>query len=122
MREDIKTTNDQVIKAHVPTKHTAARHTHPWIDTKLRRATRRNNNAAFRKAKQTKNAIDWDRYKIIKAQTHKDLRTAYRKYMGDVISKDAQEQTKSFWSYIKSKKQESSGVAPLKNKDGFFTQ
>ena len=40
--------------------------------------------------------------------------------MEDVISKDAQEKPKAFWSYIKSKKQESSGVAPLKNKDGFI--
>ena len=40
--------------------------------------------------------------------------------MEDVISKDAEEKPKAFWSYIKSKKQESSGVAPLKNKDGFI--
>ena len=38
---DIKITIDQVIKDHVPTKRTAARHTHPRTDTKLRRATRR---------------------------------------------------------------------------------
>ena len=40
--------------------------------------------------------------------------------MEDVISKDAHEIPKEFWSYIKSKKQESSGVAPLKMKDGFI--
>ena len=40
--------------------------------------------------------------------------------MGDLVSKDAQENPKTFWSYIKSKKQESSGVAPLKNKDSFL--
>ena len=50
----------------------------------------------------------------------KDLRIAHRKYMEDVISKIAQEKPKAFWSYIKSKKQEFSGVAPLKNKDGFI--
>ena len=119
MWEDIKTAIDQVIKVHVPTKRTAARHTHPWNDTKLRRATRRKNRA-FRKAKGTKNAIDWERYKKIKSQTQKDLRIAHRKYMEDVISKDAHEKPKAFWSFIKSRKQESSGVAPFKNKDGFI--
>ena len=40
--------------------------------------------------------------------------------MEDVISKDAHEIPKGFWSYIKCKKQEPSGVAPLKIKDGFI--
>ena len=41
MWEDIKTTIDQIIKDHVPTKRIAARHTHPWINSKLRCTTRR---------------------------------------------------------------------------------
>ena len=57
------------------------------------RATRRKNRA-FRKAKSTKNAIDWEGYKRIKSQTQKDLRIAHKKYMEDVISKDAQEITR----------------------------
>ena len=40
--------------------------------------------------------------------------------MEDLISMDTHEKPKVFCSYIKSKKQESSGVAPLKNKDGFI--
>ena len=40
--------------------------------------------------------------------------------MEDVISKDAWERPKAFWFYIKRKKQVSSGVAPLKKKDGFI--
>ena len=40
--------------------------------------------------------------------------------MKDVISKNLQEKPKVFWSYIKSRRQEFTGVAPLKNKDGFM--
>ena len=29
--------------------------------------------------------------------------------------------TKTFWSYVKSRKQEQSGIPPLKNKGGFLT-
>ena len=40
MWQEIKGTINQVISDHAPTKGTAARHTHPWVDTQLRRATR----------------------------------------------------------------------------------
>jgi hypothetical protein len=40
--------------------------------------------------------------------------------MNDVISTDLKENPKRFWAAIKSKKQESTGVAPLKNKEGFI--
>jgi hypothetical protein len=40
--------------------------------------------------------------------------------MNDVISTDLKENPKRFWAAIKSKKQESTGVLPLKNKEGFI--
>ena len=40
--------------------------------------------------------------------------------MEDVVSKDLKDKPKMFRSYIKSRRQESTGVAPLKNKDGFI--
>ena len=48
------------------------------------------------------------------------IRTAHKKYMEEVVSNDLQDNPKVFWSYIKSKRQESTGVAPLKNRDGFI--
>ena len=119
MWQDIKEAINQVITDHVPTKRTAARHTHPWVDTQLRRATRRKHRA-YKKAKHTKSPADWERYKKIKYQNQRDLRTAHKWYMEDVVSKDLQDRPKVFWSYIKSRRQESTGVAPLKNKDGFI--
>jgi hypothetical protein len=58
-------------------------------------------------AKRTSNPADWKRYRNIKAQTQRELRSAYRKYMNDVISTDLKENPKRFWAAIKSKKQES---------------
>ena len=119
MWQEIKGTINQVISDHVPTKRTAARHTHPWVDTKLRRAMRRKYRA-YMKAKHTKSPADWERYRRIKYQNQRDLRTAHKRYMEDVVSKDLKDKPKMFWSYIKSRRQESTGVAPLKNKDGFI--
>ena len=47
-------------------------------------------------------------------------RTAHRRYMADVVSNNLKENTKRFWSFIKSKRQESTGVAPLINKEGYL--
>ena len=89
------------------------------VKCKSRKATRRKLRA-FNKAKRTSNPADWKRYRNIKAQTQRELRSAYRKYMNDVISTDLKENPKRFWAAIKSKKQESTGVSPLKNKGGFI--
>ena len=70
--EDIKAAIDQAINDHVPTKRTPARHTHPWIDTWLRQASRRKTRA-FHEAKQTKSLVDWNRYKLLKMQAQKEI-------------------------------------------------
>ena len=41
-------------------------------------------------------------------------------YMEEIVSNDLKENLKVFWSYVKSKRQESTGVSPLKNKNGFI--
>ena len=40
--------------------------------------------------------------------------------MVDVVSNDLKDNSKWFWSFVKSKRQESTGVAPLINKDRYF--
>jgi hypothetical protein len=40
--------------------------------------------------------------------------------MQDIVSEDLHKNPKRFWSYIKSRKQESSGITSLKIKDGYL--
>ena len=40
--------------------------------------------------------------------------------MQDTVSNESKDNSKKFWSFVKSKGQEFTGVAPLKNKDGFL--
>ena len=40
--------------------------------------------------------------------------------MQDIVNKDFLEKPKRFWSYVKSKKQEATGVSSLVDKDGFL--
>ncbi|CAG2240211.1 unnamed protein product [Mytilus edulis] len=60
-----------------------------------------------------------DRYKRLKQETQWEVRQANKKYMEEV-STNYKDNSKKFWSYIKSKGQEWTGVAPLKNKLGFL--
>lgn len=116
---DIKNTIDKVVQEFVPTRRTLARTTHPWIDSSLRKLTKRKNRA-FRKAKHSGRPADWARYNKLKATSQRRIRQSHRQYMTDIVSNSYKDSPKQFWSYIKSKKQESFGVAPLKNKDGFI--
>ena len=58
-------------------------------------------------------------YQRLKQKVQWEIRQANKKYMEEV-STDYKDNSKKFWSYIKSKGQEWIGVAPLKNKMGFL--
>ena len=115
-----ETFSDQLLTtldSNVPHKTTRSRVTNPWMNTKTRRLTRQKNRA-FIKVKSSKNTRDTRRYKKLKTACQRSIREAHDTYVHDVIGQSAQENPKKFWSYIKGKKQESSGVSPLRNVDG----
>ncbi|CAG2242433.1 unnamed protein product [Mytilus edulis] len=99
----------------VPTKRSLARQSHPWMNTHLRRM-RRQKQRAYSKAKLTDSPKDWKRYKNIKAELQRESRRAHTKCMQYIVSEDLYKNLKRFWSNIKSRKQESSGITTLKNK------
>ncbi|XP_053389728.1 uncharacterized protein LOC128552706 [Mercenaria mercenaria] len=63
---------------------------------------------------------DLDRYKRLQKEVQYLTRKADKTYLTKDLSGNLREDSKKFFSYIKSKGQESSGAAPLKNKDGFL--
>jgi len=118
MWEAFKTAIQKTIEKRIPTKIAQNRHTHPWINTNIRRKINKKNKA-HKKARKTKKKRDKDRYKRLQQEVQRDVRQANRKYMED-ISTNYKDNSKKFWSYIKSKGQEWVGVAPLKNSMGFI--
>ena len=48
------------------------------------------------------------------------MRKAHDQYVDNTIFGDMKNSTKQFWSYLKSKKQDSQGVTPLRKDDGFL--
>ena len=105
------TTN--LIHKHVPSKMTSSRSTNPWANRHIARLSRRKQRA-HKKAKRTKHNRDWARYKSLQAETQREVRRAHDTYMDEIIGGDMRENPKRLWSYLKSRKQDTSGVSPLK--------
>ena len=103
-----------IVKKRVPTKTTAARYSNPWINTSIRRAIRRKQRA-HQKARKTGKKRDKDRYKRLQAETRYEIRQAYHNYLEE-ISQDFKTNSKLFCPFVKSRRQDSTGVAPLKDK------
>ena len=103
----------------VPTKMSSTRQTDPWVNTSLRRAIRRKQRAHW-KAKKTKSNKRWARYKKLQASVQRETRSTERSYMQEIVSGDLKQNPKRFYSYIKSKRQESEGVSSLIDKNGFL--
>ena len=75
---------------------------------------------AHRLAKRNRQARDWNRYKKLQAEAQRSTRKAHKGNMEDIVSQDLKENSKCFWSFIKSKRQEASGVSALMNEDGYL--
>ncbi|KAK3104735.1 hypothetical protein FSP39_008956 [Pinctada imbricata] len=114
-----KEQTSKLVDQHVPHKLTRARLTNPWINTSTRRLSRRKLRA-HRKAKSTNRQRDIQRYLSLKSECQRNIREAHNQYMENIISPCVTSNPKKFWSFIKGKKQEASGVAPLRNTDGLI--
>ena len=69
----------------------------------------------YNKAKRTNKADLWTKYKLCKWQTQRAIRSAKWSFLKTKLSESLeQENSKPLWRYIKSKRQDGTGVSPLK--------
>jgi hypothetical protein len=106
------------IEKNVPSKFTQGRHSLPWMTGKIKRAIKRKQKA-HTKSRMTKKKRDRDRYKRLQTEVRKMIRDSNKEYLTDVVSQNKQGNPKKCWSYVKSKRQENSGVPPLKDAEGY---
>ena len=67
--------------------------------------------------KQAKRTNKWNNYKYFQTEIKKQIRKAEWTYKNDTIIKGLKfNNTKPFWNYIKSKKNDNIGVSSLKSK------
>ncbi|XP_072033236.1 uncharacterized protein [Amphiura filiformis] len=114
----ISTTLHGILEEHVPSKMTSTRFNQPWINNRLKSLSRRKMKA-YKKAKKSNSPKDWSRYKLLKKTMQYSCRKTYDSFICDMICGEMSSNPKKFWSYIKSKRCDNSGVAPLM-KDGIL--
>ena len=77
----------QTIDNLVPSKMSTTRFNQPWITRQLKRLARKKSRS-YKKAKQSDDPRDWQRYKTLKKQMQFDCRITHQKYVDDMICGD----------------------------------
>ena len=103
-----------IIDDNVPHRMTSQRFTQPWINRDIRRLTRLKRRR-LRRARSNEQT-DLEKYKAVKKKTQKACRNGHDNYVNDILTNDSKN-PKRYWNFIKSKKKDNTGMAPLK-KDG----
>ena len=90
----------------------------PWVSREVKTLIRKRDKL-FKKQRRTKNSKDICNYKETKARLQKVERQSYWNFVDHIIdeSEPGQEhhpKQKRFWSFIKSMRKDTSGIAPLK--------
>ena len=109
----------KAISKHIPSKLTRSRDKLPWI-TPLIKQKMKLRKCLYDKAKWTNTYTDWCDYKKVRNEVNSLLETAHCNYCANLFN-DSSSSKKRFWSYIKSKRKDNTGVAPLKNGDTVCT-
>ena len=83
----------------------------PWLNGKLHRLLKvKRKRRLYKKAKETNN---WTNYKFIQKTCRRSMRKAEWEYINNTTTQGLQtNNSKPFWKYIKSRKQDNIGVAP----------
>ena len=107
----------ELMDKHIPTAMTKKHQSVPWWNKKLQRLVR-SKQRSYNKAKKSKKKQNWAKYRIKQKVVQREMRKAHWSYVNNVLtSGPVEESSKRFWKYVKNKKQDNIGVAPLK-KDG----
>jgi hypothetical protein len=119
MWNNFKEKMHEVMEKHVPSKLSCSKYSHPWMNSKLRRSIRQKQRAHV-KMKNTGKKRDSDRYRRLQAEVNYDIKQASKNHLEKVVSEDFFSAPKKFWAYVKSRGNESCGVSPLRDKEGYL--
>ena len=112
------------IKDHIPHKLCKLQNSQPWINNNIRQMIKRRDRF-YKKFKTTNDPTIKEKYKLLKHKIQRDLRTQYWNYIEDLFSPDecgnCYSGMKKFWSFIKHRKTDNNGIAPIKKNGKLLT-
>ena len=110
-----------LLKTDIPSKLTGSRHNLPWINTELKRQIRKKGRR-FSKAKKSGLKEDWDNYKAIEKDVKCNLNRAETNFLQTILTTGLESgDTKPFWKYVRSQKQEHFGITALRSNGSLYT-
>ena len=110
-----------VIDQHVPSKISTSKSNTPWFNPTLKRMCRKKQRL-FSCAKKSHKKAHWDKYKSHKRDTLKAIRRCYWDYIHEVLNLSLNDNnSKPFWKYIRSQRQENLVVSALKENGQLYS-
>ena len=97
----------------IPTKMSSSKLHQPWITNQIKRLSRKKQRL-YNRARLTNHPNDWSSYYEIKRLCQRECRNTYNDYVSRLVDPDNNAITKKLWSFIKSKKQDQTGIGTLK--------
>ncbi|CAG2186661.1 unnamed protein product [Mytilus edulis] len=97
---------------HIPSKLIRSKTSLPWINHKIRKMFKKKTRL-YQQAKKTNN---WTNYRHFQKECKRQIRKAEYNYINTTILEGLENNnSKPFWKYVKSRKQDNIGIAPLKS-------
>ena len=101
-----------IMKEEVPIKISKGRESYPWITPVVKRA-QRIRDRLYKKAKKSKSPQVWDNFKQARQRAKNLIRSNHADYVNRTISETLNENSKPFWSYIRSLRKDSNSIPSL---------
>ena len=117
MWEYIKNQLEELIKIHILHKIARRKDTPPWITSDIKKLIKKRDRLYKRKKKSEDKKIT-EQFKVVNRTVQRELRRAYWKYVGDIVTPQENDSQysgmKRFWTYIKHKRTDNKGIAPMR--------
>lgn len=104
-----------VLQKHVPSKAISTRFNQPWFNRACKKMARKKRRS-YKLYQRTRLDTDWDIYMKNVKKCQKTCKDAYNQHVQDSLISDRKANSKKFFSFIKSKKQDNIGVSILVDK------
>ena len=100
-----------IMDKHIPSRMTNSRKSLPWFNRKLKQMVRRK----ARLYKQAKRTNQWNEFNAFQKECKRAFKRAETDHINATIQKGLDENnTKPFWRYVKSRREDKVGISPLK--------
>ena len=108
--EDFCTRIMKTQEENIPSRMVSPGKKIPWVDHKVKNALRQKHKA-YNKARKNDTTENWESFRSLRKHVNRLTRSNYRKYIRDTCA----ESSKNFWSFMKSLKNDSSGISSLRH-------